>query len=253
MGVKVRRKRNDAHGNIFWVTMSDLFIGMFMIFATLFFAFCANTSQSAGAEATQATQKAVQQVITKMREQNINAVDTQEAQSSDKKIDVEMDACTGLARISALDMFEPNSATLTPKGKDFMVKFLPAYFDSILSTELKKYVTYVVIQGHTDSQLFKGNFTAEQQYMKNMDLSMNRAYNVAQFVFDLCKNKPYYKDLTHIIRVEGASFSCPIKVNGKEDYNKSRRVELRLVLKEQKLELLQQFLRQGSGAAYEKF
>ena len=81
---------------------------------------------------------------------------------------------------------------------------------------------------------------------------MNRAYNVAQYVFVICKGKPYYKDLTHIIRVEGASFSKPIMVNGKEDYKQSRRVELRLVLKEQKLEVLHQFLRQGTGAKYEK-
>jgi outer membrane protein OmpA-like peptidoglycan-associated protein len=85
-----------------------------------------------------------------------------------------------------------------------------------------------------------------------MQLSMNRAYNVAQFIFDISKGKPYYKDLTHIIRVEGASFSRPILVEGKEHYTKSRRVELRLVLKEQKLEVLHQFLRQGTGAHYEK-
>ena len=34
-----------------------------------------------------------------------------------------------------------------------------------------------------------------------MRLSIDRAYNVADFTFKLCKNKPYYKDLTHFIRV----------------------------------------------------
>ena len=113
-------------------------------------------------------------------------------------------------------------------------------------------MTYVVIQGHTDSQLFRGVHSKQEQYMLNMNLSMNRAYNVANYVFFLCKNKPYYNDLTKILRVEGASFSRPILVNGKEDFKRSRRVELRLVLKPQKMEVLQQFLRTSTGGSYEK-
>ena len=50
-----------------------------------------------------------------------------------------------------------------------------------------------------------------------------------------------------MIRVEGASFSKTIKkADGTEDYTRSRRVELRLVLKEQKFDILQQFFK---GAA----
>ncbi|MCD8378362.1 MAG: OmpA family protein [Candidatus Gastranaerophilales bacterium] len=261
MGAKFRPKKQEFEENIFWVTMSDLFIGMFMIFATLFFAFCANTGQGAGAEAAQATREAVQQVVEKMREQNINVVEKAEQVNqiveekpveTAKKIDVEIDPFSGMAKISDLELFKLNSAELTPAGKQFLTKFLPVYFDAILNSELKKYVTYIVIQGHTDSNLFRGSYTPQQQYMKNMNLSMNRAYNVAEFIFQICKGKPYYKDLTHIIRVEGASFSKPIMVNGKEDFKQSRRVELRLTLKEQKLDVLQQFLKQGTGGQYEK-
>ena len=258
MGAKVRRKKQDLHGNIFWVTMSDLFIGMFMIFATLFFAFCANTGQGATAAATQAAQKAAQHIVEKMQDQNINAVikpetvEYVEYKPTDQKVDVEIDPFSGMAKISDMELFELNSAVLTPKGKQFLTKFLPVYLDSVLTGELKKYVTYIVVQGHTDSHLFKGNYTEQEQYMKNMDLSMNRAYNVANFAFNISKGKPYYKDLTHIIRVEGASFSKPIMVNKKEDYRLSRRVELRLVLKEQKFDVLQQFLQGMSQASYEK-
>ena len=85
-----------------------------------------------------------------------------------------------------------------------------------------------------------------------MNLSMNRAYNVANYTFQLCKNKPYYNDLTKILRVEGASFSKPIRMNGKEDYLRSRRVELRLVLKPNKLDVLQQFFQMGSRGSYEQ-
>ncbi|MCR5265341.1 MAG: OmpA family protein [Cyanobacteria bacterium RUI128] len=251
MGAKARPKKHEEGGNIFWVTMSDLFIGMFMIFATLFFAFCANTGQGQ-MEAAQATEQAVEKIVQKLEQEDINVVEISEdaeivePKPDQKKIDVEIDPFTGMAKISDLELFELNSAQLTPAGRQFLTKFIPIYLDSVLSNDLKKYIRYIVIQGHTDSQLFRGVTSPQEQYMKNMNLSLNRAYNVAEFTFQLTKNKPYYKDLTHIIRVEGASFSKPIKVNGKENYKLSRRVELRLVLKEQKLDMLQQFIKGAS-------
>jgi chemotaxis protein MotB len=258
MGAKVRQKPHEEGGNIFWVTMSDLFIGMFMIFATLFFAFCANTGQGNG-EAQQAVNEAVKQVVQEMQKLDVKV--EQKVENTDIKVtqedikappDIEIDPFSGMAKISDMELFELNSSVLTPKGRAFLGKFLPVYFDNVLGGNLKQFVTYIVIQGHTDSQLFRGSFSKEQQYMKNMNLAMNRAYNVADYVFELCRNKPYYNDLTHIIRVEGASFSKPVLVNGKEDYKRSRRVELRLVLKPEKMEILQQFLRQSSGGNYEK-
>lgn len=257
MGAKVRQKPHEESGNIFWVTMSDLFIGMFMIFATLFFAYCANTGQGNG-EAAKVVCEAVQQIVQDMKKVNIKAeqkvenTNIQEEQTIEHQADVEIDPFSGMAKISDMELFKLNSAELTPKGRDFLGKFLPVYFDNVLGGELKQYVTYVIIQGHTDSQLFRGVTSKQQQYMLNMNLSMNRAYNVANYVFVLCKNKPYYNDLTKILRVEGASFSRPILVNGKEDFRRSRRVELRLVLKPQKMEILQQFLRTGTGSNYEK-
>ncbi len=301
MGAKVRRKKQEMHGNIFWVTMSDLFIGMFMIFATLFFAFSMNTGQGASAEERQATRECVEVIAERLQEQSISAVKQlengtpagdengqfesgkaspapdakpQNVKPSDKKkeavienknaelqeksadvhkkSDVEIDPFSGMARISELELFKLNSAELTPKGKQFLSKFIPIYLDTIFASDLKKYLVYIVIQGHTDSQLFRGVHSPQEQYMLNMNLSMNRAYNVANYIFEISKNKPYYKDLTHMIRVEGASFSQTIKKeNGKEDYSRSRRVELRLVLKEQNIDVLKQFFR-GAGSKYEK-
>lgn len=44
-------------------------------------------------------------------------------------------------------------------------------------------------------------------------------------------NKQYSPKLRKMLIVEGKSYSDPILVNGKEDYNKSRRVEMRLKVK----------------------
>ena len=220
-----RRKHEEPQENIFWVTMSDLFLGMFMVFTTLFFAFVTNSGQS-NCAAQEATQEMVQEVVKEMSKQNIKVKmineDKPEAPKPNERIDVE---------ISNLQLFALNSSELTPSGRAFLNKFIPVYFDCIYKKDLSKYVSSVVIQGHTDTTNFKGNYTIEQQYMKNMDLSMNRAYNVANFVFQKCSNKKYGSELTHTVRVEGVSSAKPIIINGIEDKNKSRRVELRLLLK----------------------
>ena len=75
--------------------------------------------------------------------------------------------------------------------------------------------------------------------MKNMELSLKRAYSVANYMTGTQYNKSNGERLRKMIIVEGASFSSPVIENGKEDYAKSRRVELKLVMKNDKKPLLQ--------------
>ena len=63
---------------------------------------------------------------------------------------------------------------------------------------------------------------------------MNRAYEVANYMTNTPYNKNNGDKLRKMIIVEGASFSNPVLINGKEDYDKSRRVELKLVMKQNK-------------------
>ena len=67
--------------------------------------------------------------------------------------------------------------------------------------------------------------------MNNMELSLNRAYAVANYITNTPYNKANGNKLRKMIIVEGASFSNPIIINNKEDFAKSRRVELKLVMK----------------------
>ena len=89
----------------------------------------------------------------------------------------------------------------------------------------------IIIQGHTDSHMFKGVYTPDEQYMKNMELSLNRAFEVANYLSNTPYNKSNSNRLQKMLIVEGASFSEPVMINGVEDFAKSRRVELKLVMK----------------------
>ena len=104
--------------------------------------------------------------------------------------------------------------------------------NSIFSNDyLNNNVEKIIIQGHTDSQTFKGKYSQDEQYMKNMELSLKRAYAVANYMTNTPYNKANGNRLRKMIIVEGASYSIPVLVNGKEDFDKSRRVELKVIMK----------------------
>ena len=111
--------------------------------------------------------------------------------------------------------------------EDLSIKVLRRAIYNAIQT-YKNEIENIVIQGHTDSQSFAGIKNSDVQYMKNMELSLQRANSVASYMFNTKIDEKYNKKLKKILVVEGKSYSEPILTNGKEDFNKSRRVEMRL-------------------------
>jgi len=206
----------EAEENVFWTTMSDLMLGIAIVFMTLFvLAMTGFTQETVKIQESQ--MKASEELAEKLQKANIDA---------------EVDKLTGNVKISELQLFELNSYKLTPKGKEYLDKFIPIYIDTIYSKEvLAKGITNIVIQGHTDSQSFIGLKTIEEQYAKNMELSLLRANAVAQHAFKTNFDRKHSEKLRKMLVVEGRSFSEPIIIDGKEDYAKSRRVEMKVRVK----------------------
>ncbi len=202
--------------NIFWITMSDLLLGLMIIFLILFIMSMVGFSQAKVAE-----QSAQTEMAEKLAKELVN-----------NKIDVNIDKMSGQVEISDLELFDIGSAKLSAKGKAYLDKFFPIYIDTIFSNpEVSDKVENLIIEGHTDSQMFKGLNSADEQYTKNLELSSMRATEVANYVFKTNYNKKYSKKLHKVLIVEGKSNTEPIMTNGKEDFNKSRRVELEIRMK----------------------
>lgn len=206
----------ESDNNIFWTTMSDLMLGLAIVFMTLFvFAMTGFSQQSIKQRMEQI--QVNKELVEKLNQANINA---------------EVDSLTGDIKISDLELFELGSYKLSKKGENYLNKFVPIYIDTVFAKEdVLKEIESVVVQGHTDSQMFAGIKDPNEQYLKNMTLSMQRANSVAEYMFKTNYDKKYTEPLKKLLIVEGRSFSSPVIVNGKEDYNKSRRVELRLKIK----------------------
>ena len=219
MGIYGKKKNlnDEDNDNIFWTTMSDLLLGLAIIFMTLFVLAMTGFTQET-IQLQQNQMKASEQIAEKLKEADIDA---------------EIDKLTGNVKISELQLFEVGSYTLSPKGRQFLDKFVPIYIDTIFANPiLYENVQNIVVQGHTDSQMFVNAKTQEEQFSKNMELSLQRAGAVQEYMLKTKYDKKNAQTLRKILVVEGKSFSEPVlDANGKEDYAKSRRVELKLRVK----------------------
>lgn len=204
--------------NIFWVTMTDLLLGLAIIFITLFVLAMTGFTQ-AKMESQKLKEDVSEHLNKQLKSQNLN---------------VHLDKMTGKVEISDLELFETGSYKLSSKGKAYLDKFVPVYINTIFSDpKLSDRILNIVIQGHTDSQSFSGVNSKDLQFIKNMELSLSRANAVAEYIFQTNYNKKYNDKLHKMLTVEGKSYTEPILTkNGKEDFTRSRRVELELVIKD---------------------
>lgn len=221
MGIRAGKSGRGGSGgegdNVFWTTMSDLMLGLAIIFMTLFVLAMTGFTQET-VELQQNQMKASEQMAEKLQEADIDA---------------EVDKLTGNVKISELELFDVGSYTLSPKGKAYLDKFVPIYLETIFSNpSLYENIVNIIVQGHTDSQMFKGLNSDTDQFAKNMELSLLRANAVEQYMFKTPYNKEYNDKLKKMVVVEGKSFAEPVlTADGQEDLTKSRRVELKLRVK----------------------
>ncbi len=212
-------QNSDDDSNVFWVTMSDLLLGLVVVFLVLFIFTITGFTQNKIDE-KESQYEVTEKIAKELQKNNIKA---------------EADKFSGTIKISDLELFELNSWELSAKGRQYMSKFVPVYLDTIMKTpDITDKISQIVIEGHTDSQTFAGAKTPEEQYYKNMDLSLKRASSVAQYIVysDYSGKKDYEAELFKLLSVEGKGPSQPVLVNGKEDFAKSRRVELKIVFKD---------------------
>ena len=197
--------------------MADLLLGLAIIFITLFVLAMTGFSQQS-VQQQKVQMEVSEKISSELKKENIN---------------VEIDKMTGDLKISDVELFELSSWQLSDNGKKLLDKLAPIYIDSIFADkELASQIQYIIIQGHTDSQMFAGINSKDEQFLKNMDLSLKRANAVTEYMFKTNYNPKYAKDFRKIVVVEGKSFNEPVIENGIENFDKSRRVELKLKVKD---------------------
>ena len=119
-------------------------------------------------------------------------------------------------------MFSLGSDTLNATGKRFLDNFLPNYLRVLMSDEYSKYVSQIIIEGHTDTS---GTF------MTNAVLSQNRAMSVLNYImsdeFTGISQKEKTR-LEQVVSTNGRAYSDPIyNDDGTVNMSASRRVVIK--------------------------
>ncbi|EAI2977267.1 OmpA family protein [Campylobacter jejuni] len=157
----------------------------------------------------------------KEKVQNLSLIRENLSKELQAKLDsnITIDQKTGSISLPSEVLFDKDSYTLKNEAKASLRKILSEYFNAIINdSKILSNIENIIIEGHTDS---------DGSYIYNLDLSQKRAYEVMNFIYT------FYKDarLQKLLMASGRSFSDPVLVNGVEDKDKSRRIEIKFSIK----------------------
>lgn len=157
----------------------------------------------------------------KKRFKNLSLIRENLSKELQAKLDsnITIDQKTGSISLPSEVLFDKDSYTLKNEAKASLRKILSEYFNAIINDpKILSNIENIIIEGHTDS---------DGSYIYNLDLSQKRAYEVMNFIYT------FYKDirLQKLLMASGRSFSDPVLVNGVEDKDKSRRIEIKFSIK----------------------
>lgn len=141
------------------------------------------------------------------------------------RISAAVDRNTGDIVLDSSLMFETNSAQIRSEGLGQLNRLMPVYLGVLLRDEYRDYVAEIMIEGHTDST---------GSYERNLELSQERALNVAKYCMNMSTLTATQKEqLKRIVTAQGrADSNLVYDENGREDQQRSRRVEIKFRLKD---------------------
>lgn len=147
-----------------------------------------------------------------------------------KQWNAEIDKDTLSVRFNEPDVFfKVGEAELNDNFKKILRDFFPRYIKLLADNKYKNNIEEIRIEGHTSSEWRKkqDSLTLES-YFKNMKLSQDRTRSVLEYVMELNSLRKYRNFLIDKVTANGLSYSRRVIINGKEDFEKSRRVEFRV-------------------------
>ena len=228
------RKRENDETSI-WISNTDLMSGLLVLF--LFIAILMNQGLSEAQDEIKKITGASNEERRELQEsikQNFSAEEI-------KRYNLDQENNVGAASFDKGDgRFLVGSSELTPEFRATLQVFLPKYIKSISDIYEKDpdKIKEIRIEGHTSTEWFANNngqlVTANDAYIKNMELSQNRTRAIIQFALSLPELVPYHSLIKEKLTANGLSSSQIIKKeDGSEDFDASRRIEFKVVVNDE--------------------
>ncbi len=134
---------------------------------------------------------------------------------------IDIDKKTGSLRLASNILFGSGEATLKPEAKVELEKAFKDYIGTLITNpEIKPHLDKIIIEGHTDSV---------GSYIYNLNLSQKRALAVMEYLLTLEFTKEH--NIQPLMIASGRAYQDAIIIDGVEDKNASRRIEIKFRLK----------------------
>ena len=134
---------------------------------------------------------------------------------------IDIDKQSGSLRLASSILFDKGSARLKEEAKAQLKEVFEEYIGTLVtSSRIKPHLDKIIIEGHTDS---------DGGYLYNLNLSQKRAFAVMHFLLTLDFAKDH--NIKPLMIASGRAYLDAIKVNGIEDKDASRRIEIKFRLK----------------------
>jgi len=134
---------------------------------------------------------------------------------------IDIDKKTGSLRLASNILFGSGENTLKPEAKVSLKKAFEEYIGTLVNNpSIRPHLDKIIIEGHTDSV---------GSYIYNLNLSQKRALAVMEYLLTLEFTKEH--NIRPLMTASGRAYIDLIKVNGVEDKDASRRIEIKFRLK----------------------
>ncbi|MDR1727956.1 MAG: OmpA family protein [Acidobacteriota bacterium] len=225
MATKALAWRSNNKNEESWLSISDLMSGLMMLF--LFVAVSYMTM----------VQKQMSQPVEAFLslQEELYSDLTREFQDDLPKWNAEIDKKTLSVRFNEPDvLFGVGQATLKSDFRGILHDFFPRYLNIIYSNKYRDNIEEIRIEGHTSTEWDRLS-GEDYAYFRNMNLSQARTRAVLEYCMSMIQNRDQRAWARNSLMAIGLSSSKPILgTDGKEDEERSRRVEFRTKISAEK-------------------
>ena len=210
------------HAEEHWISVSDLMAGLMMIFLLIAILFMIDVQSE--------RDKLREVAVTYNQLRNDLYTDLEREFRKDfVKWGAEIDKDLTIRFKEPRVLFGLGEYQLRDKFKQILQDFFPRYVAIITSDKYRDSIIEVRLEGHTSS-IWRAHSSKEDAYFNNMELSQARTRTTLRYILELSQVSDSLNWLRRHVTANGLSSARLVfDKHGKEDQQRSQRVEFRLI------------------------
>jgi outer membrane protein OmpA-like peptidoglycan-associated protein len=184
-----------------WISISDMMSGLMLIFLFIAISFMVKIESE---------KQEMQDVVLEYRDTKVNLNEALFGEFEDdlKSWNASVTKDNSIVFSSPEVLFEVSKSDIRPEFQAILKDFFPRYIKILSAKEYKNNIKELRVEGHT-SDTWQNSTSQKEVYLKNMQLSQQRAFKVLSFCYSLDDNttKQQRKWLEKNFRANGMAFS----------------------------------------------